>query len=209
MRRSVLSAGLRVLAAAAAVSSCSSPGSPGTAAASASVVVVGSPATVSGHAADRPPTSAPASPRPVPPSSLSPKLPDYTPPDVSAPPRVSEIFTSHESPLTQADFKVNNAWQGPGSTTGQWLVVYAGESMTDRVPALVVYALPTDPNVPGQDPSLIGLYRDANATGPLQITAASGQILTVTGVTAAGGAPSQQTFDTATAAYGTPLVPTH
>jgi hypothetical protein len=134
-------------------------------------------------------------------SPESSKLPNYTPPDVTAPPRVSAIFTTHESPLTQAEYKVNNAWQGPGPKPGQWLVVYAGESMTDRVPALVVYALPTDPNAPGQDPSLIGLYRDAKAVGPLQITAASGQTLTIGAVTANGSVVPQTTFGLTTESF--------
>jgi hypothetical protein len=145
--------------------------------------------------------SAPGSPQPVVSSPESSKLPNYTPPDVTAPPRVSAIFTTHESPLTQAEYKVNNAWQGPGPKPGQWLVVYAGESMTDRVPALVVYALPTDPNAPGQDPSLIGLYRDAKAIGPLQITAASGQTLTIGAVTANGSVVPQTTFGLTTESF--------
>src|SRR5450755_2747075 len=127
------------------------------------------PATASHAATSSSPASvasAPGSPPPVASSGPdSTKLPNYTPPNITAPPRVSEIFTTHESPLTQAEYKVNNAWQGPGPKPGQWLVVYAGESMTDQVPALVIYALPTDPNAPDQDPSLVGLYRDAKATG--------------------------------------------
>jgi hypothetical protein len=132
-----------------------------------------------------------------------PKLPNYTPPDITASPRVSAIFTTHESPLTQAEYKVNNAWQGPGPNPGEWLVVYAGESMTDRVPALVVYALPTDPNAPGQDPKLIGLYRDAKAIGPLQITAASGNDLKIDSVTADGAVVPQATFSITTGTFAT------
>jgi hypothetical protein len=148
--------------------------------------------------------SAPASLQPVPSSGAS-KLPNYTPPDVTSAPRVSEIFASHESPLTQAEFKVNNAWQGPGPKVGQWLVVYAGESMTDQLPALLIYALPTDPNAPGQDPSIVGLYRDAQASAALQISAANGPILTIDAVSATGSVASHQTFDTTTRTFGAPL----
>jgi hypothetical protein len=150
--------------------------------------------------------SVPGSPQPVasnPVSTKFPKLPNYTPPNITAPPRVSGIFTTHESPLTQAEYKVNNAWQGPGSKPGQWLVVYAGESMTDRVPALAIYSLPTDPNSPDQDPSLVGLYRDAKATGALQITAASGEDLTIGALTANGSVVPQTTFSVATGAFAT------
>jgi hypothetical protein len=147
--------------------------------------------------------SVPGSPQSVAPNPGSTKLPNYTPPNITAPPRVSEIFTTHESPLTQAEYKVNNAWQGPGPKPGQWLVVYAGESMTDQVPALAIYSLPTDPNAPDQDPSLVGLYRDAKATGALQITAASGEDLTIGALTANGSVVPQTTFSLTTAAFAT------
>ena len=120
---------------------------------------------------------------------------------------MSTITVIHESPLNATVFGVNNGWQGPGSIPGQWLVVYAGESMVSQTPAMLVYAEPTDPNAANQYLTFVGMYSDARVTGSLTITSAQGSVLTVDATSAIdrSGVPSGDTthlvFDATTGAF--------
>ncbi len=110
-----------------------------------------------------------------------PKNPRYAPPADPQPARKSAVFPSHQSPLPPSQFLVSNGWQGPGTVGGQWLVVYAGESVKGghSVPALLIYVEPTNPNAANLYFRQVGLYSDSAAAGQLSVKAVRNGVLTL------------------------------
>jgi hypothetical protein len=106
-------------------------------------------------------------------------------------------------------FGVNNMWQGP--VGGVWILAYAGSynesggadtsAGAPYEPAVALWSEPIDPNAANQDLQLIGVYPAPGPETSVEITSASGSVLSLTG--AGPGADGQSyTFNVATRAYG-------
>lgn len=124
---------------------------------------------------------------------------DYAPPPDPQPARTSGIVQTRQSPLPSSEFGAWNAWRGPGTVAGQWLVVYAGESVqgSNKIPALLIYSEPANPNARNQYFTEVGLYTDNAATGPLSVTAARNHVLTLS----AGAGSTKITFTLSTHSF--------
>jgi hypothetical protein len=108
------------------------------------------------------------------------------------------------------EFGVNNMWQG--QVGGAWVLAYAGDynetGGTDNSanapyePAVALWSEPVDPNAPNQAPQLIGVFPAPGSEDSVQITAANGAVLTLTGIDPNGPDGQSFTFNTATHSYG-------
>lgn len=108
----------------------------------------------------------------------APAIPSFTPPT-----RIEGIQKTNQGPFPASDFLVRDFWEAPIGQT--WYLVYAGDRPDDPATvsavsqgSLAVYTQGADPNT---EPVFQGFYAApaSSGGGPLTITAASGDVLTV------------------------------